>query len=745
MTRSSTKELANYDPETEKSLRLRRKGQTSSPQGIACEEMENEELNNNHFPPYQWSSDRMIVKKVAGVNQVEAWNSLAQQIATLTQKVQAFQQSLEDKMYKFIKATDKKVESQNSAIKNLEIQMSQLATLMSRQIKGDLPSNTKKNPKEHLKAIFLRSGKTLDDPYADRQRKPQEVEQVNKGENKRDSELLKEQKDKGKKVQENELMTNPHFVPLPFPQKLKREKLDKQFSTFLEILKHLYINIPFTDALNQIPAYAKFLKEILSSNRKLEEVSVFKFTEKFSAILQNKLPQKLGDPSSFTIHCTLGGAHFEKALCDSGASINLMPFSIFRKLELSEMKDIVVSLQLADQKQERKLIEVLREHKRALGWTIADIKEISPAIFTHRILMEDNYKTIVQPHRRLNPTMQEVVKKEVVKLLAAGIIYLIYVSPWIPIAPEDQEKTTFTCPQAMTEKFLEIFMDDFILFGKTFEDCLYHLTLVLKICEETNLVLSWEKYHFMVTEEFVLGHKITVNGIKVDKDKIDLITGLPPPTTIKDDCKKAFEILKKQLNNAPIVVSPDWSQPFEIMCDASDLEVGEPLEQTRDKIFRPIYYASRTLNEARKNYATTEKDLLAVVFAFDKFRSYLIGTKVTVFTDHGDLKYLLANKDPRPRLLRWILLLQEFDLEIKDRRGLENQVDDHLSCLENPPTETTYIKEEFPDEHVYTIATVTNHTPWFDDIANYLVGGWIPKDFSYEQRKKLKKRNKPLS
>nr|XP_009595998.1 uncharacterized protein LOC104092173 [Nicotiana tomentosiformis] len=423
-----------------------------------------------------------------------------------------------------------------------------------------------------------------------------------------------------------------------------------------------------------------------------------------------------------------------------------------RKLELCEMKDIGVSLQLADQndykdnqlitdslekclaksEQERKLIEVLREHKRALGWTITDIKGISPAICTHRILMEDNYKTIVQPQRRLNPTMQEVVKKEVVKLLAADIIYLIYVSPWIPITPEDQEKTTFTCSQAMTEKFLEIFMDDFILFGKTFEDCLYHLTLELKICEETNLVLSWEKYHFMVIEEFVLGHKITANGIKVDKHKIDLITGLPPPTTVKDDCKKAFEILKKQLNNAPIVVSPDWSQLFKIMCDASDLAVGAPLEQMRDKIFRPIYYASRTLNEARKNYATTEKDLLAVVFAFDKFRSYLIGTKVTVFTDNGDLKYLLAKKDARPRLLRWILLLQEFDLEIKDRRGSENQVDDHLSCLENPPTETTYIKEEFSDEHVYTIATVTNHTPWFDDIANYLVGGWIPKDFSYE-------------
>ncbi|XP_070043088.1 uncharacterized protein [Nicotiana tomentosiformis] len=220
---------------------------------------------------------------------------------------------------------------------------------MSEKIQGALPSNTEKNPKEHLKAISLRAGKSLDDPYVDREGKPQEVKKVNECENKIESKFPKEQKNKGKNVQENELITNPHSIPLPFPQKMNREKLDKQFSKFLDILKQLYINIPFADALTQMPSYAKFLKEILSSKRKLEEVSVVKLTEKYSAILQNKLPQKLDDLGSFTIPCTVGGAHFEKALCDSGASINLMPISIFRKLELGEMKDAGVSLQLADQ------------------------------------------------------------------------------------------------------------------------------------------------------------------------------------------------------------------------------------------------------------------------------------------------------------------------------------------------------------------------------------------------------------
>ncbi|XP_075103703.1 uncharacterized protein LOC142178272 [Nicotiana tabacum] len=715
---------------------------------------------------------------------------------------------------------------------------------------------------------------------------------------------------------------------------MKRENLAIQFAKFLEILKQIHINVPFTNALLQMPSYAKLLKEILSSKRKLEEVFVVMLTEICSAILQNRLPPKLGDPGSFTIPCTLGGVYFEKTLYDSRASINLMSFSIFRKLNLGEMKDICVSLQFAYQStkkpkgiienmlvkvdkfvfpidfivlemkecpdeliilggpflatgkaiidvhqgqlilrfdeeriifdmqkilrfsgdktpsscfsidmlnyltdefkddqlildsmerclaksgttqnddpiirreaeilekdfedevqpeqvqpkielkvlpsylkyvylekelfpviisssltagQEEKLIKVLKAHKGALGWTIEDIKGINPAVCMHIILMEDSYRQIVQPQRRLNPTMQEVVKKEIVKLLAAGIIYPISDSPWVspvqvvpkkggmaviknesneliptrtitrrrvcidyrrlnnatrkdhfplpfinqmleriagydfycfldgysgynqmPIALEDQDKITFTCPQRtyayrimlfglcnapatfqrcmsaifsdMTEKFLEIFMDDFTLFGKIFEDCLHHLTLVLKRCEKTNLIFNWEKSYFMVSEGIVLGHKITAKGIEVDKAKINLITRLPPPTTVKGirsflchtgfyrrfikdfskiskpltnllvkdikfdfsgDCLKAFETLKEKLSTAPIVVSPDWNQPFEVMCDASDIAVGVVLGQRKDKIFRSIYYASRTMNEAQLNYANKKKN-----------------------------------------------------------------------------------------------------------------------------------------
>ena len=129
------------------------------------------------------------------------------------------------------------------------------------------------------------------------------------------------------------------------------------------------------------------------------------------------------------------------------------------------------------------------------------------------------------------------------------------------------------------------------------------------------------------------------------------------PFVFDENCHGAFELLKQKLVSAPIVVVLDWLKPFEIMCDTSDYSVGAVLGKRRENIFRAIYYASRTLNEPQLNYTTTEKAMLAVVFACDKFISYIIGSKVTIYTDHAAIRYLFANKDAKPRLIRWILLL----------------------------------------------------------------------------------------
>ncbi|KAM2262418.1 hypothetical protein ACFXTI_043877 [Malus domestica] len=145
------------------------------------------------------------------------------------------------------------------------------------------------------------------------------------------------------------------------------------------------------------------------------------------------------------------------------------------------------------------------------------------------------------------------------------------------------------------------------------------------------------------------------------------------------------------------------------MCDASDYALGAVLGQRKDKQPHVIYYASRTLNDAQLNYSTTEKELLAVVFALDKFRSYLLGTKVIIYTDHAALKYLLTKKEAKPRLIRWMLLLQEFDIEIRDKKGSENVVADHLSRLLHEE-EVVSIPETFPDEQLMSIEV---SMPWF--------------------------------
>ncbi|GJR17465.1 reverse transcriptase domain-containing protein [Tanacetum coccineum] len=177
----------------------------------------------------------------------------------------------------------------------------------------------------------------------------------------------------------------------------------------------------------------------------------------------------------------------------------------------------------------------------------------------------------------------------------------------------------------------------------------------------------------MVKEGIVLGHKILKSGIEVDRAKVDVIAKLPPPTSVKgiQSFLEAFETLKKKLTEAPILVAPDWDLPFEIMCDASDFAVRAVLGQRKTKHFQPIHYASKTMTEAQAHYTTTEKELLAVVYAFEKFRPYLVLSKTIVYTDHLALKYLLAKHDAKPRLLRWILLLQEFDVEIRDKKGAE--------------------------------------------------------------------------
>nr|GEX59237.1 hypothetical protein [Tanacetum cinerariifolium] len=247
---------------------------------------------------------------------------------------------------------------------------------------------------------------------------------------------------------------------------------------------------------------------------------------------------------------------------------------------------------------------------------------------------------------------------------------------------------------------------------------------------DTNLVLNWEKCYFMVKEGIVLGYKISKNGLEIDRSKVDVISKLPYPTTKKGVrsflghagfyrrfiqdfskiarpmthlleketpfvfskyCIDAFETLKKKLTEAPILVVPDWNLPLELMCDASDFTIGAVLGKRKMKHFQPIHYASKTMTEAQIHYTT------------NAYRSYL-----------------LSKQDGKPRLIRWVLLLQEFNIIIRDKKGTENLAADHLSRLENPHKhvfENKDINENFPLESLVKISSTS--TPWGHHGANF--------------------------
>ncbi|RVW85796.1 Retrovirus-related Pol polyprotein from transposon 17.6 [Vitis vinifera] len=383
--------------------------------------------------------------------------------------------------------------------------------------------------------------------------------------------------------------------------------------------------------------------------------------------------------------------------------------------------------------EEECLLEVLKRCKKAIGWQISDLKGISPL----------------------------VVRAEVLKLLQAGIIYPISDSPWvsptqvvpkksgitvvqnekekkllhaslqrvsghpfycfldgysgyfqIEIDVEDQEKTTFTCPfgtyayrrmpfglcnapatfqrcmlsifSDMVERIMEVFMDDITIYGGTFEECLVNLEAVLNRCIEKDLVLNWEKCHFMVHQGIVLGHIISEKGIEVDKAKVELIVKLPSPTTVKG--------VRQFLGHAGFYrrFIKDFSKLSKPLCEllAKDAKsCAWPKRRWKPYV---IYYASKTLNEAQRNYTTRERI-----------------------------------QDAKARLIRWILLLQEFDLQIRDKKGVENVVANHFSRLAIAHNSHVLpINDDFPEESLMLL----EKTPWYAHIANYLVTGEVPKN-----------------
>ncbi|KAM1519888.1 hypothetical protein ACFX1Z_022643 [Malus domestica] len=700
----------------------------------------------------------------------------------------------DDKTYQLLTTMAQGMQNQANEVNELKKQMGQMAKFLGQfRENGKLPSTTVVNPKgvfESAKAITLRSGKEV--------------------RNKEDEKIQIEEEEHTYPTARVAHPCRSHLrPPIRPPQKEESEK------DILDTFRKVQVNIPLLDAIKQVPRYAKFLKELCTTRKRISNKEVVKVSENVSAVLQRKLPPKCKDPGSFTIPCVIGNTRFEHCMLDLGASINVMPYSIYASINLGELKQDGVIIQLADRsnaypkgvlqdvlvqvnhlifpadfyvlemedsshapslpillgrpfmktartkidvfmgtltmefdgdiihfnlsetikypmedhscfaidivdslaqvhldrinddplkialvhdigarnkcggihanhgmesdhiavppcdevvdmvaaleslpsqsgksplsildsvlankllpsivqpptlelkplpshlkyvflgedqtlpviisssltaQEEDKLIRVLKEHKSAIGWTLADIKGISPTTCMHRILLEEGAKPSRKAQRRLNPPMLEVVKKEVIKLLDCGVIYPISDSRWVSPVQVVPKKSGVTVVKNEEQELVS-----------------------------TRVVTGWR--------------------VCIDYRKLNAMTR-------KDHFPLPFldQMLERRM-------------PFGL-CNAS---------------------------------ATFQRCMVSI------FSDY-VEKIIEIFMDDFSvfaLKYLLTKKEAKPRLIRWMLLLQEFDIEIRDKKGVENVVADHLSRMVHE--EASPISETFPDEQLMSIQIV---------------------------------------
>ncbi|CAM8962412.1 unnamed protein product [Rhodiola kirilowii] len=670
---------------------------------------------------------------------------------------------------------------------------------------GKLPSQPDVNSIEHVEAITLKSGKVLPTPQGKSSPNDKEMEGgVAKGSLGDEPQAPTEEE---KKEEEPILMRK--YVPMvPFPQRLNKSKLDAHFQRFVEMLKKLYVTLPFHEVITQNPTYAKFLKDIVSNRRVIEESSMVALNAECSAIVQSCMPRKMQDQGSFSIPISLGKIEIDRALCDLGASISLIPYSLYEKIDMGELHPTTISLKLAD-RSSRVPNGVLRDVPIKVGKFFIhvdfyvldmDSEQETPIILGRPFL--NTVEAVIKcgegsielkiGNEKLKFFLKNAMKaptssfecnmldiscetfgltafeNEVMELDDSSTLFASLMNM------EDEDLGDITLGEGEQEPSAHENKEDPVPRGKEFEGELKPLPSNLR-CIETNLVLNWEKCHFMVQEGIVLGHLVSKRGVEVDKAKIQVIEQLPPPKNqkgvrsflghagfyrrfIKDfskiarplthllcnnvdfnfdeECLEAFEKLKKNLVSAPIVQPPKWDLPFELMCDASDYAIGAVLGQRVEKKLHVIYYVSKVLDSAQVNYTTTEKEMLAVVYAFEKFRPYLVATKTIVYTDHAAIKYLMAKKDAKPRLIRWVLLLQEFNIEIRDKKGVENVVADHLSRVELYDSKwfSAPIQDSFVGEY---LMSAEDDAPWYADFVNYLTCNILPEGLNYNQKSKF--------
>nr|GEY42644.1 reverse transcriptase domain-containing protein [Tanacetum cinerariifolium] len=458
-------------------------------------------------------------------------------------------------------------------------------------------------------------------------------------------------------------------------------------------------------------------KKLLNNKDKLIKLTKTPLNKNCSAVVLKKLPEKLGDPGRFLIPYDFLEFDNCLALADLGARINLMPLSIWKKLRLPTLNDTKMVLDLAD-----------RTISKPTGVAENVFVKVGKFYFPADFVVLD---FVADPHVPL------ILGRPFFSTVHA----LIDVYEGEIILRHDDQSFTFKCGDTPSISY-----NNLELLNKNSSQNLTPFN-------ESDFLLLEEADASIAIDDELISPEFDATYYDPEGDILILEALLnndpkPPPSNQKNyfpSVQKYLKVVEPKTTILSMLNHQKWSSrnchPTWSMHSWVTTKIGQSLSQKRvKKHFQPIHYASKTMDQAETNYTTTKKEMFAVVYAFEKFRSYFIMNKSIVYIDHSALKYLFAKKDAKARLLCWILLLQEFDFKVIDTKGAENYAADHLSHLENPyenvfdPKE---INETFPLESLNKVAHQDPSTPWFADFANYHAGKFIIKGMTSQQKQKF--------
>nr|GEX61344.1 reverse transcriptase domain-containing protein [Tanacetum cinerariifolium] len=637
---------------------------------------------------------------------------------------------------------------------------------------SSLPSNTIPNPKGKAKAITNRSGMSYKEPPI----APLGVSQQEPVEVTTDTELPSPDDIHPPTVQVEVQVDKPAKEPsmvipkanLPYPSRLQKEKLQEKddilAAKFMEIFRDLHFKLSFADALIHMPKFAPMFKKLLNNKDKLIELTKTPLNENCSAVVLNKLPKKLGDPEipEWKWDITMD---FVTKLPKSSQGYDTI-WVIVDRLTKSAIFTPIRETDPMDKLARIYLKEVVTRHGIPVSIiSNRDPRETDPMDKLTRIYLKEvvtRYGIPVSIISDRDPRFASMFWRSLQNALGTRLDMSTAYHPKIDGQSERTIKPFEDMLRACAINFGKGWVNHLPLVEFSYNNS-YHATIKAapfetlygrKLLEKIRKV----SYKPELPEELSRVHNtFYVSNLK--KCHADEPLAVPLDGLHFDDklqfVEEPVEIVNREVkrlkqSRIPLVKirwnskrGPEftWEREDQFRKKYPHLFTRTASTSTRiEKHFRPIHYASKTMNQAEANYTTTKKEMLAVVYAFEKFRSYLIMNKSIVYTDHSALKYLFAKKDAKARLLRWILLLYEFDFNVIDSRGAENYADDHLSCLENlyenifDPKE---INKTFPFESLNKVAHKDPSTPWFADLANYHARNFIIKGMTSQQKQKI--------